>query len=216
METIKPKPFSFFEELLKNVSAVIYIFDLTAFKYIWTNGKYFDILGYDCDEVKINAIEYADKHYHPDDKALMKEKVDFFKKNNGSVWSGVYRIKHKQGHWVLVLSKISVLKRDNNGCPEQLVGLATDVSNPLMNEKQFEALFKERLRVRNQELIIKLTKREIDILRLIAKGNSYTKIAEMLSIQPDTVNRHRKNILKKLNLKNIATLACFAAENGLV
>lgn len=140
MENIKTKPFSFSEELLKNVGAVIYIFDLTALKYIWTNGKYSDILGYDCDEVKINAIEYSKKYYNPDDKALIKERIDFFKINNGSVWSGVYRIKHKQGHWVWVFSKISVLKRDKNGCPEQLIGLATDINNPSKTEKQFDAL----------------------------------------------------------------------------
>lgn len=216
MENIKTKPFSFFEELLKNVGAVIYIFDLTAFKYIWTNGKYLDIFGYDCDEVNVNAIEYTKKHYHPIDKAIMNERVDFFKKNNGSVWSGVYRIKHKQGHWVWVFSKISVLKRNKNGCPEQLIGLATDINNPSKTEKQLDALFKERLRLRNSEKINKLTKRELEIVELIAKGLSYTRIAGMLNIHADTVNSHRKNILRKLNLRNIAQLSCFATENGLV
>ena len=62
----------------------------------------------------------------------------------------------------------------------------------------------------------KLTRREQEILRLIARGFSYTEIAQCLFIQPETVNKHRKNIQKKLHLNSIALLSCFAIENGLV
>lgn len=61
-----------------------------------------------------------------------------------------------------------------------------------------------------------LTARELEILKLIAQGLSYTDIAERLFIQPETVNKHRKNIQNKLHLNNIALLTCFAMENGLV
>ncbi|NCA76310.1 MAG: helix-turn-helix transcriptional regulator [Alphaproteobacteria bacterium] len=61
-----------------------------------------------------------------------------------------------------------------------------------------------------------LTTRELEILKLIALGQSYTEIAARLFIQPETVNKHRKNIQNKLHLKSIALLTCFAIENGLV
>ncbi len=61
-----------------------------------------------------------------------------------------------------------------------------------------------------------LTDREMEILKLIAQGLSYTEIAERLFIQPETVNKHRKNIQNKLHLNNIVLLTCFAIENGLV
>lgn len=62
----------------------------------------------------------------------------------------------------------------------------------------------------------KLTRREKEVLRLIARGCSYTEIAKCLFIQPETVNKHRKNIQKKLHLNSIALLTCFALDNGLV
>ena len=61
-----------------------------------------------------------------------------------------------------------------------------------------------------------LTRREQEVLRLIARGFSYTEIANCLYIQPETVNKHRKNIQKKLHLNSIALLTCFAVDNGLV
>jgi len=216
MKNNNTRPLSFFEELLQNVAAVIYLFDLTAHNYTWTNGKYFDILGYDGEELKADAIECANSLCHPDDKTIMTERIDFFKKDKGSVWSGVYRIKHKQGHWVWLFSKISVLKRDKNGFPELMIGLATDVSNMPNTEKQLDILYKERMSLRNSEKINTLTKRELEIAGLIAKGLSYTRIAVMLNIHAETVNSHRKNIFRKLGLRNIAQLSCFASENGLV
>lgn len=61
-----------------------------------------------------------------------------------------------------------------------------------------------------------LTDRELEILRLIAKGNTTQQIAEKLHISVHTVNSHRKNILKKLNLNSPIQLVAYAMEAGLV
>lgn len=47
-----------------------------------------------------------------------------------------------------------------------------------------------------------LSKREKEILQLIAQGNMSKEISEILSISINTVNRHRQNILEKLRVKN--------------
>jgi two-component system, NarL family, response regulator LiaR len=47
-----------------------------------------------------------------------------------------------------------------------------------------------------------LTKRENDVLELIAKGLLYKEIADMLYISLDTVKKHTKNIYKKLGVRN--------------
>ncbi len=61
----------------------------------------------------------------------------------------------------------------------------------------------------------KLTNRELDVLRLIAKGKSTSAIAEALSLSTHTINSHRKNILRKLNLKSPTELIIYAIEHGL-
>jgi DNA-binding NarL/FixJ family response regulator len=61
-----------------------------------------------------------------------------------------------------------------------------------------------------------LSEREIEIIKLIAKEFSTNQIAEKLFISPATVETHRHNILKKLNLKNSIGLVKFAIKNGII
>lgn len=63
---------------------------------------------------------------------------------------------------------------------------------------------------------IPLTKREIEILKLIASGYSNQEIANMLFISYNTVDTHRKNIMHKLAIKNTAGLVRYAIEKGLI
>ena len=61
-----------------------------------------------------------------------------------------------------------------------------------------------------------LSKRELEVLELIAKGYRTVDIAEKLFLSIHTINSHRKNILKKLNLKSPAQLIVYAIESKLV
>ena len=63
--------------------------------------------------------------------------------------------------------------------------------------------------------ISKLSEREIDVLKLIKDGMSSKEIAEKIFLSTRTVEVHRSNILKKLNLKNTATLLKFIHNSSL-
>ncbi len=63
---------------------------------------------------------------------------------------------------------------------------------------------------------VHLTKREKEILNLIADGLTSQEIAESLYISPRTVETHRANLLQKLDIKNTAGLVRYAVENGFV
>lgn len=60
-----------------------------------------------------------------------------------------------------------------------------------------------------------LSRRELDIIQLIKEGLSSKEIAQQLDISLKTVEVHRYNILKKLNLKNTAALVNFINIQGL-
>ena len=62
----------------------------------------------------------------------------------------------------------------------------------------------------------KLSDRELEILVLVAKGNTSQKIAEQLFISKHTVQWHRKNILTKLQLSSMGEMIKFAIEQKLV
>jgi two-component system invasion response regulator UvrY len=60
-----------------------------------------------------------------------------------------------------------------------------------------------------------LSQREIEVISFIKKGNSSKEIADVLQISVKTVEVHRYNILKKLNLKNAAGLVNFVNNSQL-
>lgn len=62
----------------------------------------------------------------------------------------------------------------------------------------------------------KLTKREKEILKLIASGSTTPRIAELLFLSKFTVENHRKNILQKLKAKNVADLIRTATQHGII
>jgi DNA-binding NarL/FixJ family response regulator len=61
-----------------------------------------------------------------------------------------------------------------------------------------------------------LTQREKEILQLIAEGKTHQEIANLLHLSVRTVDTHRNNILKKLDIHNAAGLVLYAVRNGLV
>ena len=61
-----------------------------------------------------------------------------------------------------------------------------------------------------------LTPREREILKLIAEGYKNKEIADYLFISLKTVEKHRSNLMKKLDLHSVAALTAFAMEKGLV
>lgn len=61
-----------------------------------------------------------------------------------------------------------------------------------------------------------LTAREREVLTCIAEGMTNREIAETLIISAKTVDRHRENIMRKLNLHNRIELVKYAIEKGLI
>ena len=60
-----------------------------------------------------------------------------------------------------------------------------------------------------------LTKREVEIIKMIAREFTSKEIGDSLFISEFTVSTHRRNIMKKLNSKNVAGLLKFARQHGL-
>ncbi|MGN0003062.1 MAG: response regulator [Sphingobacterium composti] len=63
---------------------------------------------------------------------------------------------------------------------------------------------------------INLSNREREVLKLIAEGQSSSKIANSLFISVNTVDTHRKNIMAKCGVKKITELITFANKNNLI
>lgn len=73
----------------------------------------------------------------------------------------------------------------------------------------------EQMRNDPQAFFKILSKREIDIIRLLAQGNNLYAIAQELNIAYDTVRTHQRNIRKKLNLHTTVDILIHAKKHGL-
>ncbi len=71
----------------------------------------------------------------------------------------------------------------------------------------------ETIQKHNQPL---LTRREIEVLKLIAEGLTNHEIADKLFVSASTVDSHRKNLISKLQAKNTAALVRTALENKII
>ena len=96
---------------------------------------------------------------------------------------------------------------------------ATMRGEPFLYPDAVTALIRDHLdRARGGELPPEdpLTPRESEIVKLIAEGHSSRDIAELLVISDKTVERHRANILQKLDLRDRVDLTRYAIRRGLV
>lgn len=61
-----------------------------------------------------------------------------------------------------------------------------------------------------------VTQREKEVLKLLGEGHQNKEIADLLNISVKTVEKHRSNLMTKLDLHNAAALTAFAFEHGLI
>jgi len=88
--------------------------------------------------------------------------------------------------------------------------------SPEISEKVIEGYLEGKKTLKSRTSWETLTQREREILKLIAEGYKNKEIADDLCISVKTVEKHRANLMEKLDLHNIQALTAFAIERGLV
>ncbi|MCF8111031.1 MAG: response regulator transcription factor [Desulfobacteraceae bacterium] len=88
--------------------------------------------------------------------------------------------------------------------------------SPGIADNVLEGYIEGRKRMKTRSVWDSITRREREVLKLLAEGYLNREIAEMLHISTKTVEKHRANIMNKLDLHSTAALTSFAIEQGLV
>ena len=205
--------------------------DLT-FEYISKNM--FSCIGIDREELNEKGMEYLWSRMHPDDierwLIAMKELMGFTLAEVSEddrvkmcyTWN--YRLKHANVTYVNIIQNTTPIEFDEFKKP--IIGLAhytvigshlnMDVcaSAKFLNEKnEYETLYFNNF---SQKLLSSgLTNRQRDIIRLLVLNNSSKDIAEKLFISSNTVDTHRRNILKKLNISSTGELKGLIKSNAI-
>ena len=81
---------------------------------------------------------------------------------------------------------------------------------------QLDLIAAARRRLSDRPAPAGLTKREVEILTLVGQGLTNSQIGERLFISPKTVEKHRTNLMKKLDLHNVSAVTLYAIQNGLI
>lgn len=145
------------------------------------------------------ALNKAIKEQFPTVKTLVVSMLEEPKKIQQLIEAEVngYLSKNSEKSELLKAIK-TILKGDNYFSPR--------IKNILM-----EALF-----VAKSKSQISLTKREKEVLKLIAKEYTTKEIASQLFLSTHTIETYRKNLISKLSVRNIAGLTRYAMEEGLL
>lgn len=194
-----------------------------SFEYVSKNMK--ACLGLDKSLLEEKGMRYFWSRIHPDDierwlqalNALMDftlDKIDVENRHHMSyTWN--YRFKNSQDKYVNIIQNTTPLEFDSNHKP--IIGLAhytvinanvkmqVTASAKLLNAQQeYETLYFNSF---SQKLLTNgISNRERDIIRLLVLNYSSKEIAKKLNISPNTVDTHRRNILKKLNISSTGEL----------
>jgi DNA-binding NarL/FixJ family response regulator len=88
--------------------------------------------------------------------------------------------------------------------------------SPSISENVLEGYMTGRKKLKSKTSWDTITQREREVLKMLGEGFQNKEISEMLHISVKTVEKHRANIMNKLDRHNAATLTAFAIEHGLV
>ena len=88
--------------------------------------------------------------------------------------------------------------------------------SPSVSGKVLEGYLEGRQKLKKETSWESLTNREKEVLKLVGESYSSVEIGTMLNISPKTVDKHRSNIMNKLNLHSASALTAYAIEKGLV
>jgi DNA-binding CsgD family transcriptional regulator len=201
-----------------------YILDYTSRKYIFVDEAVYNLLGYKAVYFRESGLEYYTSKLHPSDFEILNSKIfpvnlDFIREVPASqypeyVFSYNHRALNAKGDYVHVVQRHSYIPDAYTGQPAGVIGVVfdfthfkTDSSITHTIEKTIycngalanELILKKNYSTLDPDLRSGLSERELEIVRFMADGFNSKQIADHLNISLNTVNNHRKNMLKKMD-----------------
>ena len=88
--------------------------------------------------------------------------------------------------------------------------------SPEISGMVLEGYLESRKTIKKKSSFDILTQREKEVLKMVGEGAQNKEIADYLCISPKTVEKHRANIMQKLDLHTASALTSYAIEKGLV
>lgn len=216
-----------FKAKLEKIEAVAQEFPgviiITSIKYHsveYMSPRGVEILKTSLPEIQALGGEYVHAFFNPEDaddyvpvivglmeKGDENEVISFFQQVRAS----------KSDPWMWYLTSTKIFHKNKSGEPTHLINFACPVDPAHNVNTKVDRLLEENRYIKDHFLkYVKLTKREKEIVQLLAKGVRTPEIAGQLFLSPATIDQHRKNIKSKLETKTLPELVKFAQAFDLV
>jgi DNA-binding CsgD family transcriptional regulator len=237
-EDIDESRLAYHVPLLERLDAVedssVAVFDLHRVRYAFLTSSFRFLLGYRREVAIEQGPEYFYRQMHPDDLPVVLDTVTrTFRFLHGlppaereDYRLGFdFRMRQADGEYVRLVQQVVVLEQSRRGA----IWLVLIVNDLLRGVDPETPVRRQLKHLRNGKLFLfapddepagearpRLTKREIEVLGLVAVGMASREIADRLSISVATVNNHRQHILEKTGARNSAEAVRYAARLGLL
>lgn len=191
---------------------------------VTAGNRWFELLGYTHEELGNDEDTWMNL-INPKDLESLKPKLLAHFQGETANFESENQLRHKEGHWVSVEAKGKVTIRDKNNAPLRMVGTLLNVTQRkhLQEEgmdllKRFAWIMRESLPVKTAEnkAVESLTKRQRQILGMIASGMTSADIGKHLNLSTATIISHRRSLMAKLGLHSTAEVTRFAIDHGLL
>lgn len=224
------------DKFLPDSSSFFYVVQFPMGKYHFMGKQQERVSGYANEEFMEKGIELFLQCLHPEEiniilKEIYQDIIRFIASQESDddkkrlQFQYNYRFRRKNGRYANLFEQIQALELDETGRVSLALGNVIMLQNaeilPLrLSIRQFKTDgMSKTVFSKNYSSIqfnYKITMREEEVLRHLASGKTSKEIANQLCISPNTVDTHRRNLLKKLKCKSVVELTRIAFNNALL
>lgn len=211
------------------ISAVV-LYDMYKGNMYYVSETIYDLLGFPGQKSKPMDNIWFRERFHPDDYYIFLAGIKIYNYlltlpiERRKDFKQIYdcRVRNEQNAYIRIIVQDFLLELDAKGNPwldMKLIDLAPiqDLESPAKivhrNIHSGETIFSFE---NNFEETNQISEREKQVLDLISKGLRSQEIADKLFISTNTVNNHRRNMLRKLNVSNSSEAVKFASKLGII
>lgn len=208
------------QDFEKEIPAVFIVHNLKENAVVYMSERGRSILGVKLEEIRVPNEEYHQQFFNPEDVPNYLPKIfDLIQRNDpGEMVTFFQQVRSSpKEDWTWYLSSTKIFLRDEAGSPLLSITLAVPIEAKHHITAKVERLLRENNFLRqNNHIYATLTKREKEILRLMALGHSSSEIAEKLHISEATASTHRRNIRIKIKAETSYDITRFAQAFDLI
>jgi len=223
--------------LLENMATIgnsgISVFDMYKQEHVFYSANFGRLIGYDIKEGEAYGSHFLQNKVHPDDEwdltmngiSILKLFLRFSPQERANYkFINEYRILKADNTYVRVIEQDQIMAFDNRGNMWLSLGIIDISPNQDLQEGLKSQVFNFKTgemiplqqEPKKKEASPALTRRELEVLKMVKSGLLSKEISDKLAISIHTVNTHRQRILEKLHADNSMEAVVFASGMGLI